>query len=164
MTRGPSPHKQPPDSSAAPESQPSRGDFGYRTTGYRHSLMEHLIWRTRRNLAHAALQGAKLTQPQSWDRGLLLQWQGSAPASSSVCFCRFPLQPPLVHSVATRWSVGACRNFSCGSRQTPQMLSRCHAVMHRNTGAHTAPVLDCAIRGGQDRIPSSSQLSRCASR
>ena len=30
--------------------------------------------------------------------------------------------------------------------------------------AHTAPVLDYVIGGGQDRIPSSSQLSRYASR
>ena len=47
MTRGPNPQKQHPDSSAAPESQPSRDDFGYRTTGYTYSLLESLIWRTR---------------------------------------------------------------------------------------------------------------------
>ena len=75
----------------------------------------------RRNLARAALQGAKLTQPQSWDRGLLLQWQGSAPASSSVCFCRFPLQPPLVHSVATCWSGGTF----CNCLADPGRRRRC---------------------------------------
>ena len=47
ITRGPNPQKQPPDSSATPESQPSRGDFGYRTTGYTYSLMEPFIWCTR---------------------------------------------------------------------------------------------------------------------